>query len=130
MALRFRSCERLALRPFVRVDAILDRLLDVGYEIYLDKAFDLLGSSAPERPKPVRGEARAIQIKNPPVSVQLGLESVTVGERVQGIEVSARVYDFGVVSLRARLPAPDHLPWADFVSFGIAAGASGAWALF
>ena len=116
--------------PFVRGEAILYRLFDVGYEIHLDKAFDLLGASAPERPKPVRGEARAIQIKNPPVSVQLGLESVAIGEHVQGVEVSARVYDFGVVSLRARLPAPDRLPWDDFVAFGIAAGASGAWALF
>ena len=114
----------------VRGEAILYRLFDVGYEIRLDQAFDLLGSSAPERPKPVRGEARAIQIKNPPVSVQLGLESVTIGERVQRVEVSARVFDFGVVSLRARLPVPDHLSWEDFVSFGVAAGTSGAWGLF
>src|SRR5258706_3225537 len=103
--------------PFVRGEAILYRLFDVGYEIHLDKAFDLLASSAPERPKPVRGEARAIQIKNPPVSVQLGLESVTVGERVQRIEVSARVYDFSVVSLRTRRPAPGHLPCDDLASF-------------
>src|SRR5262249_31165940 len=85
---------------------------------------------APERPKPVRGEARAIQIQNPPVLIQLGTESVDVGGRAERFDVSARVFDFGVLSLRARVPAPDRLAWSEFVPFGVAAGASEAWSLF
>ena len=48
------------------------RLLDMGYSISLDTALNLLASSAPERVRPVRGEAAALQIANPPVSVILG----------------------------------------------------------
>jgi hypothetical protein len=115
--------------PRVSGEAILYRLFDVGYEIRLDKAFDLLSSSAPERPKPVRGEARALQIQNPPVTVSLGMESIAIGDRAQAVELSARIFDFGVISLRARLLAPA-IGWEEFVAFGVAAGASQAWGLF
>src|SRR5919197_1408953 len=61
--------------------AIVYRLYDVGYEIHLDRALDLLASSAPERVRPVRGEAQAIQIQNPPITVVLGNESLVIGQR-------------------------------------------------
>src|SRR5438477_3485054 len=86
--------------------AIVYRLYDVGYEIHLDRALDRLASSAPERVRPVRGEAQAIQIKNPPITVILGNERVQVGGAWIDGEVSARIFDFGVLSLRIRLPAP------------------------
>jgi hypothetical protein len=59
-------------------EAILYKQFDVGYEIRLDRAFDLLASSGPERRKPVRGEGHAIQIPNPPVTVSLGTEPITI----------------------------------------------------
>ena len=103
--------------------AIVYRLHDVGYEIALDRALDLLASSAPERVRPVRGEAQAIQIKNPPITVILGTENVAVnGTRVDA-ELSARIFDFGVVSLRLRIPAPGDLSWDDFSAFGNAVDA-------
>ena len=102
---------------------IVYRLHDVGYEIALDRALDLLASSAPERVRPVRGEAQAIQIKNPPITVILGTENVAVnGTRVDA-ELSARIFDFGVVSLRLRIPAPGDLSWDDFSAFGNAVDA-------
>ena len=61
-----------APEPRVHGEAIVYRLYDVGYEIRLDRVVDLLASSAPERPRPVRGEAQTIQIPNPPVTVSLG----------------------------------------------------------
>ena len=103
--------------------AIVYRLYDVGYEIALDRALDLLASSAPERVRPVRGEAQAIQIKNPPITVILGAENVAVaGARVDA-ELSARIFDFGVVSLRLRIPAPGELSWEEFSAFGNAVDA-------
>ena len=83
--------------PRVRGEAILQRLFDVGYEIHLDRAFSLLASIAPERPRPVRGQAQAIQIPNPPITVQLGTERALVGGRSQEVELSARLFDFGVI---------------------------------
>ena len=106
----------------LRVDgsAVVYRLFDIGYEIALDRALDLLAGSAPERVRPVRGEAQALQISNPPVTVILGHERVTVGGVERPVEISARVFDFGVVSLRARVELPLAMPWAEFSALGLA----------
>lgn len=106
----------------LRVDgtAIVYRLFDVGYEIALDRALDLLAASAPERVRPVRGEAQAIQIVNPPVTVILGHERIAVGGVDRPAELSARIFDFGVVSLRARVELPPALPWNEFTALGSA----------
>lgn len=94
------------------------RLLDVGYSISLDRALDVLAASAPERVRPVRGEGSSLQISNPPISVILGGERVTVGTQAMDAEVSARLFDFGVVSLCARLQAPAEMDWEAFAAFG------------
>jgi hypothetical protein len=100
--------------------AIVYRLYDVGYEIRLDRALDLLAASAPARVRPVRGEAQALQIANPPLTVILGHERVALDGfgAPRDAEVSARIFDFGVVSLRLRLDAPPDAAWDEFVRFG------------
>jgi virulence-associated protein VagC len=98
--------------------AIVYRLYDVGYEIHLDRALDLLATNAPERVRPVRGEAQAIQIKNPPISVLLGSETVMVAGRRLEAEVSARIFDFGVVSIRLGMAAPQGISWSEFSELG------------
>ncbi len=98
--------------------AIVYRLYDVGYGIALDRAGDLLAGQGPERVRPVRGEGQAIQIPNPPITVILGTENVVVGTWRGDAEVSARIFDFGVVSLRVRIPLPGELGWREFAAFG------------
>ncbi len=100
--------------------AIVYRLYDVGYEIRLDRALDLLAASAPARVRPVRGEAQALQIANPPLTVILGHERVALAGfgPPRDAEVSARIFDFGVVSLRLRIDAPPGAAWDEFVRFG------------
>ncbi|HEV2104331.1 MAG TPA: hypothetical protein VGU27_01285 [Candidatus Eisenbacteria bacterium] len=120
------AAEPLAAR--VRGEAVVYRLYDVGYEIRLDQAFERLAASGPERPRPVRGEAQAIQIPNPPVTVRLGAESVTIAGQPVAAEMSARLFDFGVVSLRARVATPPDAPWREFAAFGAAVGAAPGWA--
>jgi hypothetical protein len=109
--------------PKVHGEAILYRLFDIGYEIDLDKATSLLASSAPERPRPVRGEAQAIQVANPPVTVNLGGESIAIGGEARPAELSACLFDFGVMSLRLRIPLPPGMSWSEFAAFGAALGA-------
>ena len=99
-------------------DAVVYRLYDVGYEIALDEVLDLLATQAPARVRPVRGEAQALQIPNPPITVILGTEDVVLGDERLTLEVSARIFDFGVISMRARVPAPTGITWAGFVDFG------------
>lgn len=113
-----------------RVDgvAIVYRLYDVGYEIHLGRVAELLTGSTPERPRLVRGGAQSIHIPNPPVSTVLGRETVTVAGAPREIEFAARVFDFGVISLRGRLVAPPDLPWSEFVVLGTAVAAAPEWA--
>jgi hypothetical protein len=99
-------------------DAVVYRLYDVGYEIALDDVLALLAMQAPERVRPVRGEAQALQIPNPPITVILGTEDVVLGGERLTVEVSARIFDFGVISLRAKVPAPAEITWAGFIDFG------------
>ena len=100
--------------------AIVYRLFDVAYGIDLARALDLLATSAPERVRPLRGEAQALQIRNPPVTVLLGTEALLIDGRPHAAEVSARIFDFGVVSLRVRVATPDRLDWTGFTRFGLA----------
>lgn len=101
-----------------RGSAVVYRLFDIGYEMRLDKALELLSTSAPERVLPLHQEAQAIHIPNPPVSVALGeAELVIVGERCNAA-VSARLFDFGVAALRVTVPAPREMTWTEFSAFG------------
>ena len=117
-----------ASEPRVHGEAIVYRLYDVGYEIRLDRVVDLLASSTPARPRPVRGEAQTIHIPNPPVTVSLGVETVPLAGEPREVEFSARLFDFGVISLRARLAAPPDLAWSEFVAFGATVSAAPGWA--
>jgi hypothetical protein len=110
----------------VRGSAIVYRLYDVGYDVALDRVSDLLAGQGPERLRPVRGEGQAIQIPNPPITVILGTESIAVGGHRGDAEVSARIFDFGVVSLRVRLAPPGEPTWAEFSAFGMAVDEAGA----
>src|SRR6185503_13271523 len=114
--------ERPALKPESEAptlgSAIVYRLYDVGYEIHLGSILELLAASAPQRPGPTRVEAQAIQILNPPVQAVLGREEVLVADQRFEAEMSARVFDFGVVSLRLRIDTPAGISWPAFSRFG------------
>ncbi|HYM81688.1 MAG TPA: hypothetical protein VEY91_09820 [Candidatus Limnocylindria bacterium] len=106
------------LEGAVQGSAIVYRLFDVGYEILLDRVLELLAPSSPERPGPTRVEAQAIQIKNPPVQVSLGYDDLRIADAGYRAEMFARVFDFGVVSLRLRIDPPLGITWRDFSRFG------------
>lgn len=103
--------------------AVVYRLYDVGYEVRLERASSLVASGSVGRARPVQREAQAILIRNPPVTVNLGTEPVVVHGQIVDAELSARIFDFGVVSLRLRVPAPAGISWPDYAEFGIAVDA-------
>jgi len=111
----------------VEGEVVIHRLYDVGYEIDLERASARLAASGPERPRPVRGEAQAIVIANPPVTVALGTERITVADDEIDATLSARIFDFGVVSIRARVALPATQTWNHFVAFGTACGNAPIW---
>jgi hypothetical protein len=122
--------------PEPRVDGavVLYRLYDVGYEIDLERALDFFATSPEEREtlrlkleRRRRAEAQAIRIKNPPVTISLGAEQFDAAGRRHDARVSARIFDFGVISLRLRCEVPGALlAWSAFAAFGDSAELSGA----
>ena len=104
--------------------ATVYRLYDVGYAITLEHAANLLSDTTLGRARPGRVEARAIQIRNPPLSAALGSMDVMIGGASRPATLTAHLFDFGVCSLRLRITAPANLSWPDFSAFGSDVGAS------
>ena len=98
--------------------ATIYRIYDVGYGINLDTVVSLLAANMPERVRPERGEGQAIHIANPPITVVLGGERLAIAGHPYAVEISARIFDFGVVSMRIRIPTPAELSWDEFTQFG------------
>jgi len=106
--------------------ATLYRLYDVGYAIGLDRAAALLGESLQGRALPRRLEARAIEIRNPPLYTTLGSFDIALGERKCTVQLTAHLYEFGVCSLQLRTAAERGLSWGEFTDFGNALDTSKA----
>lgn len=104
--------------------AVVYRLFDVGGEIDLARALERLASSSPDRARPQRGEAQALQISNPPIAVALGSHQITIPGGRLTLDLSARIFDFAVISLRARADAAGHMTWPEFTRFGRAVDAA------
>jgi hypothetical protein len=104
--------------------ATVYRLYDIGYAIALDGAARLLGDTTSGRVLPGRVEARAIQIRNPPLFASLGSRDVTLGATSRPATLAANLFDFGVCSLQLRIAAPPALSWGAFSAFGRAIGSS------
>src|SRR5579862_4960811 len=98
----------------VRVDGSVTvyRLYDIGYTIALDHAAELLGASIRGRIRPSRLEARAIEVRNPPLLATLKTIDLAVGGSPRSTTIAAHLFDFGVCSMQACIPAPPSLPWS------------------
>lgn len=97
--------------------AVVYRMFDIGYAIELDVAASLLAPSGPERTRPARIEAQALQIANPPVSVSLGVRELLIDGTSRRAHLAARLFDFGVCSMQLDIAAPDNASWAEFTQF-------------
>ena len=75
------------------------RLYDVGYALDLEHAARLLEGQATGRTRPTRGEAKALVIAQPPLTLALGPVALPGGATPAAAEMSAVCFDFGVISL-------------------------------
>jgi hypothetical protein len=111
-----------------RCELTLYRLYDIGYEIDLAGAEAAMAANDPERLRPSRAGAQAIQIPNPPLAVRLGNESMQCAGGRHDVEFSARLFDFGVVSLRARLTSGGVSDWNQLAAWGAQVTGDSEWA--
>jgi hypothetical protein len=86
---------------------------DVGFEIDLEQARRLLDGTRTTGLRQDRPAPPGVRYPEPPVEVALGEQALQTGLTAT---VSARLFDFGVVSIGFVLPAPDAL--ADLAPFG------------
>jgi hypothetical protein len=92
------------------------RLYDVGYALDLERAARLMEGRTTGRTRPTRGEAKALVIAQPPLTLALGPVRLPGDGAVPGAELSACCYDFGVISLRLRVALPDGASWPELVA--------------
>jgi hypothetical protein len=105
-----------ATAPCVGGAVVTYRLYDVGYALDLEHASRLLEGQATGRTRPTRGEAKALVIAQPPLTLALGPVTLPGGGTLPAAEMSAVCFDFGVVSLRLRVPLPEGTPWSDLLA--------------
>jgi hypothetical protein len=102
----------------VEGSATVYRLVDIGYAIALDRAAVLLGEATRGRALPGGADARALEIRNPPLFATLGNFLVRVRGDDCSAMLSAHLYDFGVCSLRLTVPLPARATWSALSEFG------------
>ena len=77
------------------------RIYDVADAIGLEacRALSEKGGTAARRMKLVREGSEYIQLSNPPLFVELGTRPLTLGDATHQVQVAARLFDFGCVSV-------------------------------
>lgn len=98
------------------------RLYDVANAIDLKRVEALAAGpagTAPARARLERTESKAMTFGVAPVAMSLGQDTVQLGDGTARCDLTARAYDFGVVTVAARFPVRD-VAWAELVSFSTA----------
>ena len=109
--------------PRVEAGAIIVlRMYDVAYAIDLARLEALLAAGPPgavARIRLARAEPKAMAFGVPPVEIGLGQVALPADEGPITAEATARLYDFGAVSIALRVPASG-LGWAAFTDLALA----------
>jgi hypothetical protein len=107
---------RPADQPRVEQATILAyRLYDVAAEVDLRLAETLLQGGA-ARLKLTRNDARYLELPNPPVSFSLGATTLPLRAGPIPVEVTARLFDFGTLSLLVQVPVRPGLPFEELIA--------------
>ena len=101
---------------------IIYRLFDIADEIDLGhvQALWAARNKIASRLRLERVSPKAIAFKDPPVSVELGSHEIVLGGKRNLAEISARIYDIGVVSIIVRIELPKEATYDDFLDLAIA----------
>lgn len=93
---------------------------DVGGEILLDKVEKLLGTVPKTSPLELKKiSPKYVQYRRPPLLISLGSEKIGIGNRIVEAKVSAKLYDFGVVTVIHRVPFSGELRELRELSAGV-----------
>lgn len=92
----------------------LYRLYDIAQEINLVQAEEILAAEKPvSRLRLSRVRPKALEFKNPPLTVELEGQPFHAGKWQFATAPSSRLYDFGVLSIVIRLLLPDDFGYSE-----------------
>lgn len=96
------------------------RIFDVAEEIKLDRVEKVLSQIKPtSRMKLSRIKPKSIHIANPPVTVELGEDSLALPDHRCGVFYYARIYDLGVISITMRISVPSDMDYQSLHSLAV-----------
>ncbi|OAT81193.1 hypothetical protein [Desulfotomaculum copahuensis] len=106
---------------------LLYRLFDVAEEISLEQVEQILSRRRPtSRLRLAIARPRAVHIPNPPVTVELGDEQVSLAGRNFTVNFTGKVYDLGVISLLMQVSLPPETGYDQIRSLAIYLNDSGS----
>jgi hypothetical protein len=96
---------------------LLYRIYDVAEEIKLDLVEKVLSSNKPtSRLKLSRIRPKSIHIPNPPVTVELGEEKISLSGQLYQARYTAKIYDLGVISITMRIILPHYCNYKNVIN--------------
>lgn len=101
---------------------IVYRLFDIADEINLDhvQALWAARNKIASRLRLERVSPNAIAFKNPPVTVELGSHEVELNNTTLLAEISARIYDIGVISVIVNFELAEDITYNEYLDLAIA----------
>jgi len=92
---------------------LLYRCFDIAEEVNLSRVEEILTQEASpkERLKLSRPTGQAIVIRNAPITVSLGETPISIMNREYAAETTARIWDYGVLSILFHLTIPEGTDW-------------------
>jgi len=94
---------------------LIHRVFDVGGEISLVRATELLSTDSGPRLKFATNKRKAIIIKESPLKVDLGDETLALPSGTSPVRVFARIWNYGVISVTIEMPIQPGTEWAALV---------------
>ncbi len=96
--------------PAVESGAVLVlRQFDIADEIDLGRVAALV----PAEKKSVTARGTPLLLPSPPLALPLGARTIRLADREFQAELTARLFDFGAVSIRLRIALPSPISWAE-----------------
>ena len=100
---------------------LIYRVFDIAEEVNLPLVEKILLESATGRLSITRGPRRAFVMRNAPVTMNLGEADVRLGQFGVKAEMSAKVWDYGVLSILFQIPIPPDTTWKQLLTRAVAA---------
>lgn len=101
---------------------IIYRLFDVAEEINLELAQTLWlnRNQFASRLRFSRIHTKSMTFKDPPVIVELGSHEIKLGEITYLTNATAKIYDYGVISLNIAIQLPEDITYDEYLNLAIA----------